>query len=112
MNLEKVAKQLGKNTVEEMDAMAEEALKKVIIEASSSMKQVKEELEANQNYQSAKADLANLSQGKKDVDRRQKARVNYALVRLEELGKMDGLARLEWNKKSEAFNKSSKKAKK
>ena len=86
-SLDKYEKALGKDTVNEMNSMSEEQLKQVIVQASSAMKQVKDELEASPEYQALKANLSALTQGKKDVDKRQKARIGYALVRLEEKGK-------------------------
>lgn len=89
MKTDKVANALGRDTVEEMDAMNDVELKKVIVDANGAMKQVKEELDANQAYQAAKADVSHLSQGKRDVDKRQKAKIAYALDRIEGLGKLD-----------------------
>lgn len=98
--LDKVAKALGRDTVEEMDAMDETELKKVVVEATSAMKQVKEELEANKDYQAAKYDVSAFSQGKREVDKRQKARVQYALDRIDGLGKLDPMAYQEWRKQA------------
>lgn len=89
MKTDKVANALGRDTVEEMDAMNDVELKKVIVDANGAMKQVKEELDANQEYQAAKADVSHLSQGKRDVDKRQKAKIAYALDRIDGLGKLD-----------------------
>lgn len=85
--LEKMHKTLGRDTVDEMDKLNEEALKKIIVEASSAMQQVKDELEANPKYKEAKEDLLALTQGKKEVDKRQKARIAYSLYLLSEKGK-------------------------
>jgi hypothetical protein len=98
MSQEKVAKALGRDTVEEMDAMREDELKKVIVEATGAMKQVKEELEDNRNYQAAKQDMKDLSAGKRDVDKRQKARIAYALDRLQAFGQMDASQYNDWEK--------------
>lgn len=85
--LEKMHKTLGRDTVEEMDKLNEADLKKIIVEASSAMQQVKDELEANPNYKEARENLLALTQGKKEVDKRQKARIAYSLHLLSEKGK-------------------------
>ncbi len=109
---DKVTKALGRDTVEEMDAMTTEELKKVVVEASSAMKEVKEELEANQNYQSLKADLKDLTAGKAAVDKRQKARIAYALDRVDSLGNLDPLGMSEFLKqRAEFLTKQAKQAK-
>ena len=94
--LDKVAKALGRDTVDEMDAMREDELKKCIVDANGAMKQVKEELEANREYQAAKQDIKDLSAGKREVDKRQKAKIAYALDRLEAFGNMSISDRMEW----------------
>lgn len=84
---EKATKKLGKDTVTEMNAMSEEDLRQVIVQANSSMKEAKDKLDANPEYQQAKADLSLLQSSKKEVDARQKAKIEYALTRLSDSGK-------------------------
>ena len=93
---DKELKTLGRDTMEEMEAMMPGDLEKVILEATSSMDQVKKELEANPKYQDLKYSLSSLTAGKRDVDKRQKARIKYALERLTEIGKLGVVERLEW----------------
>lgn len=88
MDMFKIKGLLGNDTIEEMDHMNETELKDNITQASAAMKQVKEELEGNEKYQQAKQAVKDLGAGKRDVDKRQKGKVQYALHRLEELGKM------------------------
>lgn len=87
MNVEKIKKQLDKMTVEEMDAMEASSLKEVIVQAEQSQKDARAELEKNPNYVRARNDLNALRSGLNDVNKRQKAKIAYALYRLEELGK-------------------------
>lgn len=84
--LEKLKKKLGKATIEEMDAMDHVALKKVIVEANTSMKVCAEELEANPKYQQVKQDKSYLESGKREVNARQQARIAYSLYTLEQRG--------------------------
>lgn len=98
MDLYKLQQRLGRDTTDEMDTMREEDLNRTIVEASGAMREVKEELEANPHYQKAKEDLSALSQGKKEVDKRQKAKIEYSLHLLERFGQMDPIARLDWEK--------------
>lgn len=85
--LERLEKTLGEETLAEMEAMSEEELKKAIVDANSSMKQVQEELDANPKYQEIKENLKAITQGKKDVNKRQRARIQYSLHLLESKGK-------------------------
>lgn len=91
LKVEKVKKVLGNLTVEELDALPENDLKQRIVQASAAMKQVQDELDANEKYQELKEQVAAMVQGKKEVDKRQKAIVKYALHRIEEIGKDPGM---------------------
>jgi hypothetical protein len=99
MDIDKIKGALGVATIEEMDVMNEQELKTVVVEANTSMKQVDKELKENAQYQEAKENVKAMSQGKKEVDKRQKARIAYSLTRLEELGKMAFPDRREWEKR-------------
>ena len=101
LDVAKAVKGLGQDTVDEMDAMDPTELKQTIVSASSAMKEVKEELEANPKYQSLKADLNHLTQGKRDVDKRQKAKISYSLLRLEAFDVMTPADKSAWRKTSE-----------
>lgn len=87
MNQDKAIKKLGVETVSEMDAMKEETLKSVIVEASEAMRSAKEELEANPIYVELKENLKALTAGKRDLDSRQNARIQYALELIQGFGK-------------------------
>lgn len=98
MENEKLVKALGRDTVDEMDTLREEDLMRVIVEATGAMRTAKDELDANKEYQKAKADCSLLSSGKREVDKRQKARIAYSQNRLAELGKMDFAERHTWDR--------------
>lgn len=96
MDQDKAIKKLGRDTVDEMDCMDEAALKKVIFEANSAMKEVKEELEANREYQELKQKVSDMGAAKREVDTRQKCKIQYSLELIERFGSMDSQARYEW----------------
>lgn len=82
MKLNKIEKILGEEIMEEIRAMGEEELKKVIIQAEQSMKEAKDELEANPKFQQLKEDLKALRCGFLDVKKFQTAKLNLALMQL------------------------------
>lgn len=86
MKLGKIKDALGHITTEEMDKLSVEELKSAIVESEKSMKGAKEELEKNEKYQSYKSALKDLSLGMRDVNKRQKAKIQYALHLMEEKG--------------------------
>lgn len=96
MASEKILKALGPDTIDEMNTMDEHELQKTIVEANGAMKQVEEELEENEPYQEIKAKKSAMEQGKREVDKRQKARIRYSLTRLEEIGKLGAIDRKAW----------------
>lgn len=77
--VEKAMNQLSSDDVTELEALAPEALSARIADASEAMRQVAQELEDNAAYQKAKEDLAALSAGKKEVNKRQKAIIEVCL---------------------------------
>lgn len=98
MDMHKIKGELGDLTIEEMDAMDEVELKNRVVEANTAMQTAKEELDEHEGYQKAKTAVADLSSGKKAIDKRQKAVIGYALSRLTELGKLGTVERLDWEK--------------
>lgn len=84
--LEKIEKTLGLETVKELEAFDEASLKKRIVEANQAMKQVAEELEANEKYQEIKENKKALESGKREVNKRQKAVIAYCLSLLDSKG--------------------------
>jgi trimethylamine:corrinoid methyltransferase-like protein len=86
--LEKLKSTLGKDTVKEMEAMSEEKLKQVVMTANKAMIEVVDELEKNEAYQEIKSKKTAIESGKKEVDKRQKARIKFSICLLEEKGKV------------------------
>lgn len=84
--LEKIEKLLGKEFVYGFEGATKEELETSIVNANSSMKQAKDELEENENYQNLKESLKHLSAALKDVNKRQNAIVQLSLHLLEEKG--------------------------
>ena len=56
------------------------------MQATKSIKQAKEELDATQEYQQLKADKSDLEGGLRDVKKRQNAIIQYSLHLMEEKG--------------------------
>lgn len=84
---EKLQSVLGKDTVKEMEAMSEEELKQIVVTATKAMQEVVDELEKNEAYQEIKSKKTALESGKKEVDKRQKARIKLSFHLLEAKGK-------------------------
>jgi hypothetical protein len=82
--LEKLEKILGKDKVLELQPMAREQLETQVVNASASIKQAQDELEANARYQEIKESLKDLSAGLKEVKKRQNAIIQYSLFLLEQ----------------------------
>lgn len=85
--LEKLEKVLGEETVAALSQSQVDELERSIVKAEASVKEAQEELEANPKYQELKESLKALSEGLKDVKKRQRAIVQYALHLLEEKGR-------------------------
>lgn len=84
--LKKIDKELGE-TIKELDALNLDALDQRIVGANQSIKQVTDELEANPKFQELKQNLKDISEGLKEVKKRQNAIIQYSLHRIEEKGK-------------------------
>ncbi len=87
MTLDKILKKLPKAVVEEMDEKGEDALMIGITGSEQALAKAKQELEDNHRYQEAKENVKALSQGYRDLKGYQTAKIQYALLRLKELGK-------------------------
>lgn len=77
--MKKVKDILGKDTVEDMDKMSHDDLKNKVVQAEQSMEEAKKELELNPKYQELKESLLAITQSVKDLNKRQKAVIKYAL---------------------------------
>ncbi len=85
--LEKIEKILGKDMIGDLDAMPVDVLKDHLIFSEQSINETIRELEANPKYQELKESLKALSEGLREVKKRQGAIIQYILHRLEDAGK-------------------------
>lgn len=85
--LDKAVKHLGPKRVEELEALNPGELEQHIVQAEKSMSAAHEELEANPKYQDLKEQLSACTQGKKDVNKQQKAVISVCLALLESKGR-------------------------
>ena len=83
MNIEKVINAIGTETAGEMDFMSHEQLKQEIYKANQAMKEVQDELDANQEYQALLQGKKDMEAGKREVNKRQNAKIQYALRLIE-----------------------------
>lgn len=83
---DKALAKLDFDTVTGMESMDEQSLKQTIYEASNAMKQVRDELDANEKYQALLEGKKDMEAGKREVDARQKAKIAYALELMEAFG--------------------------
>jgi hypothetical protein len=77
---------LGKETAQELAALSSLDLKNRLTQARKSIRDAKDELEANPAYQDAKENVKALSSGYREVKKRQDAVTEYCLYLLEEQG--------------------------
>lgn len=85
-NIEQLIKTLGEETKAELDSLDANGLARTVVQSSTAMQEVNDELEANEIYQELKAKVTAATAGKREVDKRQKAKIKYCLLRLQELG--------------------------
>jgi uncharacterized FlaG/YvyC family protein len=86
--MEKTIKNLGTGVKDEMDAMKEADLRNVIVESTNSISVAIAELEANPQYQKHKEALKDVSASMKEVKKAQKAKIDYSLHLLGNMGKI------------------------
>jgi hypothetical protein len=86
MTKDKAIKVLGAETVQSLEEKSVEALKEGIVVSEASMKQMKEELEANEEYKGLKERLKDVSSGTREVNKRQKSIIQFSLSLLAEKG--------------------------
>jgi hypothetical protein len=98
MDQDKAIKKLGRDTVDEMDAMNEDQLRNIIVQANTAMRTVKDELDANKDYQELKTKVSDMGAGKREVDARQKTKIQYSLELIERFGKMNYIERDIWER--------------
>lgn len=88
--LARIEKILDEDTIKTLHESSYLEIHAAIVAADSSMKKAAEELEANPKYQELKENLKALSEGFREVKKRQNAIVQYSLHLLEEMEEMDG----------------------
>ena len=84
--VEKLEKALGLETVQEMTSASVDELKNRIVQGEQAMVAAKAELEANMAYQELKASIKALSGGLRDLNKRQRAVIQYAIHLMESKG--------------------------
>lgn len=72
---------------EDLDGLSADDLKAKIVEAAANVVSNKQEKETDRQYNTAKATLSKLAAPYKEADTRLRALMEYASLRLEELGK-------------------------
>jgi hypothetical protein len=90
-HLKKLEKSLGKTTIGEMDKLTPESLKAIVIDAEQTMKKAKAELEANPKFVEHRDSLNALKGGLKSLNARHRARIAYALHRLDLATEAEGV---------------------
>ena len=84
--LAKIEKALGKEGMADIESQAVDVLKNTVVAAEHAIMEAQRELEANPAYVELKESLKALSEGLRDVKKRQRAIIEYALSILEEKG--------------------------
>lgn len=84
--LEKIEKILGKDMMGDLEAMPKDVLKDHLVSAEHSIMEATRELEANPKYTELKESLKALSEGLRDVRKRQNAIIAYVISLLEDQG--------------------------
>ncbi len=84
--IDKAYKTLNEDTVKELEASDAETLMNRITLASEAMRQVEDELEANEKYQRLREDLKAITEGKREVFKRQRAIICICLKFLKDKG--------------------------
>ena len=85
--LKRIEAVLDKDTLTELVESGEATLQVRIVQADKAIKQAEDELEANQQYLELRENIKALSQGMRDVKKRQNAIVQFSLHLIEEKGK-------------------------
>jgi hypothetical protein len=88
MNVKSILKQLPTGWAEEAEAMGEEQLRNVIVEASNNIRTARSDMEENAGFQEAKDAYKLAAEPFRDAIKAQQAKVSYALLLLESKGKI------------------------
>lgn len=81
---EKLEKILGKEKIQELEAVTSSELKNTIVNSECTMKSAQDELDANEKYQELLVAKEALSAGLSEVKKRQNAVIQYCAHLLEE----------------------------
>lgn len=88
MKLKIALKKLGTGVRDELDKLSERGLRDAIIEAETSIREIVSEMEQDERLAGAKEIVKDLAGGYREAKQAQEAKVQYALHRLEEMGKL------------------------
>jgi hypothetical protein len=91
VKLDKILKKLSDSVIEELDAMSGPALEKAVAQSEENISRATRERDANKEYKIAKAAVSDLSAGLRDAKAYQNAKIQYALLRLREMGQGEEL---------------------
>lgn len=84
--LNRIEKALGKEMMGELEALPVEVLKDTLVNAEHAINEAVRELEANPKFQELKDSLKAISEGLREVKKRQTAIIQYSLSLLEDKG--------------------------
>lgn len=84
--LSRIEKALGKEMMGELEALPVEVLKDTLVNAEHAINEAVRELEANPKFQELKDSLKAISEGLREVKKRQTAIIQYSLSLLEDKG--------------------------
>jgi len=84
--MNKIYKVLGEQVVNETRVLSKEQLESVIVVATQNIEEARSDLESNPKYQQLKSDLADLTAGLKDIKKANNARIQLAVILINERG--------------------------
>lgn len=76
---ERAVKNLGPESVKELEELSVDGLKQVVVAAEQIMKEASDELEANPKYQELKENIKAIQASKKEINVKQKSKIVVAL---------------------------------
>lgn len=88
MNIKTILKNLPTGFQEEAEAMGEEQLRNVIVESENNIRVAQAEMEENDEFMKAKEAYKLAAAPLRDTKKAQKAKVQFALLLLEQKGKI------------------------
>jgi ABC-type sulfate transport system substrate-binding protein len=88
MKLKKVLKLLGTGVKEDLDALSEKGLRDSIISSETAIREIRTQMDADERLREVKEMLKDFAGAYRDAQNAQQAKIQYALHRLEEMGKL------------------------